>query len=246
MSQIIKTEAFILSKMNYGDTSSIVTLFTKDFGRLSAIIKGARSPKSKIGLAADPLNNVEVIFYKKDTREIQILTSASLINHYSHIKEDFEKLKFSYAVLELIKKLTAEHEVHEKLYRGIEKIFHLFENSDEKPSIIFGRFFLFFLSEIGYEIQFEECAVCGNKKLQNMELSYNFELGILCNSCKENYLNSYLLTTELFSYLYCLKQNKRVEKVKDSTIKNALIFMENFLKNHVPDFKGIQSFQIYK
>ena len=43
MSEIIKTEAMVLTKMDYGDTSKIVSLYTKDFGKLSAIIKGGRS-----------------------------------------------------------------------------------------------------------------------------------------------------------------------------------------------------------
>ena len=49
MSEIIKTEAVVLSKLNYGDSSSIASLFTEDFGKLSVIVKGARSPKSKYG-----------------------------------------------------------------------------------------------------------------------------------------------------------------------------------------------------
>ena len=40
MSEIIKTEAVILSKMNYGDTSNILSVYTKDYGKLSVIIKG--------------------------------------------------------------------------------------------------------------------------------------------------------------------------------------------------------------
>jgi DNA repair protein RecO (recombination protein O) len=77
MSEILKTEAFVLSKLNYGDTSSIVSLYTKDSGKISAIIKGARSPKSKMGMIIDPLNFLEIILYKKDSREVQLISSAS-------------------------------------------------------------------------------------------------------------------------------------------------------------------------
>ena len=85
MSQINKSNAFVLSKLDYGDTSSIASLFTQDYGKLSAIIKGGRNPKSKISLIIDPLNQIEVVFYSKDTRDMQIISSTSLINHYSHI-----------------------------------------------------------------------------------------------------------------------------------------------------------------
>ncbi len=188
MSQINKSDAFVLSKLDYGDTSSIASLFTKDFGKLSAIIKGGRNPKSKISLIVDPLNQIEVVFYSKDTREIQILSSASLINHYSHIKEDFEKLKYCYAILELVKNLTAEHEVYHKLYKGIDRIFYLFDTSNEQPEIIFGRFFIFMLTEIGYEVQLDNCASCGKANELNKELSYNYEMGTLCEQLQRKTL----------------------------------------------------------
>ena len=78
MSEIIKTEAIVLNKINYGDSSIIASLFTKDFGRLSGIIKGGRSPKSKIGSAVNQLNHLEIILYTKDTREVQLISNASI------------------------------------------------------------------------------------------------------------------------------------------------------------------------
>ena len=206
MSQINKSDAFVLSKLDYGDTSSIATLFTKDFGKLSAIIKGGRNPKSKLSLIVDPLNQIETVFYNKDTREIQILSSASLINHYSRIKEDFEKLKYCYAILELIKNLTAEHEVYNKLYKGIDRIFYLFETSNEKPETIFGRFFIFMLTEIGYEVQLENCASCGKTNPGNNQLSYNFEIGILCDDCKKGFIESYTINFGTFLLLVMSKE----------------------------------------
>ena len=47
MSEILKTEAVVLSKMNYSDTSIIASLFTEESGKISAIIKGARTAKSR-------------------------------------------------------------------------------------------------------------------------------------------------------------------------------------------------------
>ncbi len=89
MSEIIKTEAVVLSKLNYGDSSLIVTLFTKEYGKLSAIIKGARNPKSKMGLVIDPLNHLQIILYKKDTRELQIISSAEILTYFPKIKDRF-------------------------------------------------------------------------------------------------------------------------------------------------------------
>ena len=45
MSEIIKTEAVVLSKINYGDSSIIASLYSKNSGKMSVIIKGGRNPK---------------------------------------------------------------------------------------------------------------------------------------------------------------------------------------------------------
>jgi DNA repair protein RecO (recombination protein O) len=246
MNEIIKTEAVVLNKLNYGDTSIIVTLFTKDYGKLSAIIKGGRSPKSKIGFIVDPLNHLQVILYKKDSREIQIISGADIISHFPGIKDDLEKLKYSFGIIELVKKLIPEHEVNERLFMGIIRIFHLFEDSAEHPKILFGRFFMFFLTELGYAVQIQKCASCGKSNLFNMELSYNFELGILCNNCKTGYIESYQINPELFNYLKCLKQNKKVSYEKEMVYDKAITFFELYLKHHIPDFNGIKSFQLFK
>jgi DNA repair protein RecO (recombination protein O) len=246
VSEIIKTEAFVLSKLEFGDTSSIVSLFTRSSGKLSAIIKGGRSPKSKIGHIADPLNHLQVILYKKDTREIQILSSADIISHYSKIKNDIEKLKYSYAILELVKKLTPENEVNERLFNGLIRIFYLFESSEEHPKVLFGRFFMFFLAELGYELQIEKCASCGKSNLTDADLSYNFELGILCGNCGKNYIESFQIFSELFSYLQCLKRNKEIKNINKIVSDKAIAFMELYLRYHVADFKGIKSFQLFK
>ena len=122
MSEIIKTEAVVLSKMNYGDSSNIASLFTEDLGKLSVIIKGARSPKSKYGKIVDPLNYLLVVLYKKESREVQLLSGADIIQHFPEIKNDLDKLSYAYAVAELIKNLVADDELNKKLFKGVIKI----------------------------------------------------------------------------------------------------------------------------
>jgi|SRR5690554_2060017 len=246
MSEIIKTEAVVLSKMDYGDTSSILSLYTKEFGKISVIQKGARNPKSKKAFITDPLNHLQIIIYKKDSRELQLLSSADLISHFSHLKENFDRLKFALAILELVKNLTPENESNELIFKGLTRILFLLDTSDESPNIIFGRFFLFFLKEIGYEIQLNKCSSC-QTDLHNADyLGYNFELGIFCSHCSSNFRIDFKISQELFNYLLCLKQNKSAVSFKNFTADRAIIFMERHLKFHIPDFKDIISIHTFR
>jgi DNA repair protein RecO (recombination protein O) len=245
MSEIVKTEAVVLSKINYGDTSSIVSLFTEDSGKISAIIKGGRNPKSKLGNVVDPLNHLQIIFYNKENRELQLLSEAENISHFPRIKENLETLKYSFAVIELVKNLSADSEPNKKVFKGLVRILSLFNSSNEPPGIIFGRFFLFYLSEIGYRLELNKCSVCDQTELINKNLGYSNESGLLCNKCKNECINNYEITPELFNYLICLKNNYEIENSEETVIKSANNFFEFYLKNHIPDFKGIQSLKSF-
>jgi DNA repair protein RecO (recombination protein O) len=245
MSELIKTEAVVLSKLNYGDSSSIVTLYTEEHGKLSVIIKGGRKSKSKISNAADPPNHLSIVIYKKDTREVQILSEADILAHFGGIKSDLDKLKYAFAVVELVKKLTVEHEINRKLFKGIIKILSLLETSDQKPQVLFGRFFIFFLEELGYELQLSKCSSCGRSLAPGMGLSYSSGLGILCKDCSSSRDRFFQLSTELFEFLFCLKHNKMPEKFNNFTADRAIVFLEWYLKIHIPDFQGVNSLKAF-
>jgi DNA repair protein RecO (recombination protein O) len=246
MSEIIKTEAVVLSKMDYRDSSNILSLYTKDFGKISVIHKGARSSKSKKGFTAEPLNHLQIIIYKKDTRELQLLSSIDLISHFPHIKEDLDRLKFSLAILELIKNLTPENETNLRMFNGLIRILFLMDSSNENPKVTFGRFFIFFLKEIGYEIQLNKCLSCQTNLMDGDSIGYNFELGVFCSRCLSNFRIDFKISQELFNYLLCLKQNKNADSFNSFTADKEIIFMERHLKFHIPDFKGIISFHTIK
>ena len=244
MSEIIKTEAVVLSKMNYGDSSCISKLFTSDHGIVSIIVKGARSSKSKYGAVVDPINHLQVIYYKKETRDLQLLSGAEIISHFPAIKEDLTKLKYAYAAVELVKNLLAENESNHKIFKGLVKILERINSADEKPAVSFGRFFLFFLKEIGYELQFDKCIVCGTRNFTDNNLIYSFEKGLICGKCRSQVVEFYEINMELITYLNCLKTNVKPGFYNDAIISKANKLMEQHLKFQVPDFKGLQSFQI--
>jgi len=246
MSEIIKTEAVVLSKLNYGDTSSIVTLYTESDGKISAIVKGGRSSKSKTGRIIDPINYLQIIIYKKNTRDVQILTDANLISHFVNLKEDLNSAKYSFAIIELVKNLTVEHEVNQKLFKGLIKILNLINDKKENPAVLFGRFFLFFLSELGYELSTDKCSVCGNKLTARKTLGFDFNTGILCSDCFESHSGVEVISAELFDLIFCLKTNRLVEEFKVELMDKFVFLMEQYLKFHITSFKGIQSFRIYK
>ncbi len=245
MSKIIKTKGFVLNKLDFGDSSKIVNLYSQEFGRVSGIIKGARSSKSKIGKIVDVLNFVEIIFYKKDSRDLQIITQADLISNFTQIKSDLEKIKYASAIIELVLKFTLEDDPHPRLFNGMLKILQKLENEDTEPMLQFVLFYKFFLEEIGYGIEVENCVECNVPLTSTGEVNYNHEIGFMCGACGKDHIVTYKLSSELFNKITCLSQRNKKCSYSNDELKSIITFFEKFLIYHVDEFKGLKSLQMY-
>lgn len=244
MQHILKTEAIVLKKMNFGDTSVIATFFTKDFGKMAAIIKGARNPRSKAGSIIDPFNHVQLVVYKKENRDLQFVSQSSLVTYFSNMREDYDRMKYASAALEIVDKLVFDNQEHEIIFRGLLRILSLFDSSLQPPDLLLLRFLMFFIKEAGYELQLENCSACGNE-INNPDNKYfNFERGMLCGNCIREHMHSYEFSQELFNLLLCLNTRKNEIQYSPDDVQKALNFAESYIKYHVPEFKGISSLKL--
>lgn len=113
---IVSSDALVLRTMKYGNTSRIVTLLTRDFGKVSVIAKGARGARAKFGAALEPLNICHVVFYKKDTRDLHTLSQADLVTAADGLTCDAERILLGFAVLEYVAASVHGDEECERVY----------------------------------------------------------------------------------------------------------------------------------
>jgi DNA repair protein RecO (recombination protein O) len=180
-----ETEGFLLSAISHGDTSKIVRFFTKDYGKLSLIAKGVKKSKNKSGGALDSLNLLKLVYYHKDSRELQLLSKFEIINIFPGIKCDLNKLAFGMAMLETIVNLVVEEEANMELFRLIENAFNALETGSNNLLNIYWYFLLRFLKISGYEIVLDNCRSCGgNENFDSPGFSYTIG-GIICENCKD-------------------------------------------------------------
>ncbi|MBU1099007.1 MAG: DNA repair protein RecO [Bacteroidetes bacterium] len=244
MSELVKTEALVLRKMDFGDSSKIATLLSPDQGKISVIIKGGRSGKSKIGGVVDTLNHVELVYYSKKSRDIQLVSQADLINNFTGIKENLDSLKYSSAVLELLYILTVSHQEYDRLFRGAIKILKYMNGEQNMSNYYFLKFFIFLLQELGYEFQFDNCTFCGTELIRTRGAKFNFELGMMCDNCSKERIYSYEFSQELFEALICLSRKETETLIKNSFVDNLIYFLERYLMFHIDEFKGLKSLQL--
>lgn len=99
------TLAIVLKRTNYSEADRIITMLTKDLGKIQVIAKGVRKERSKLAGGIEPFC-ISEIGIVKGRGEIDTLTSARLQRHFGNIMKSLEKLDFAYSCLKTINKIT--------------------------------------------------------------------------------------------------------------------------------------------
>lgn len=174
---IIDVEGIIINAKNYGDTSKIVDIFTKDYGVIGVIAKGSKSMKSNLRSVTDKLTYATfTIYYKKD--KLSILSEASVINNFSNIKKDIEKISYASFLLDLtnqVYKQCEDNTLYDLLISALIKI-----NDNFNPLIITNIIELKYLEYLGVMPTLDGCTICGAKNVVTLSSDKG---GYICSKC---------------------------------------------------------------
>lgn len=158
---IVKTEAIVLKSMRFRDTSKIVTFYSRRYGKIKGIAKGARDIKSKFGGTLEPLSRVSLVLYRKEQREIQLISQCDLLDRYQHIHSNISKMAVGLAMLELLQRATHDEEENAPLYHLLVDALEQLERAEKNPMNILRAFELRLGALFGYGVVLDRCVRCG-------------------------------------------------------------------------------------
>jgi DNA repair protein RecO (recombination protein O) len=125
---VVSTEAFVLRTYKLAEQDKIVVLFTKNFGKIRVVAKGARKLKNRFGASLEILTRIRILFHEKSNRELQVLDKAELL--FSPIEKQ-PSLRSSYYLFyfaELIHDFYPDHEKNLNAFRILMNIEHALLN----------------------------------------------------------------------------------------------------------------------
>jgi len=197
----------------YSETSCIVTMMTRDHGKITAMAKGARRPKSPFEAALDVLSVCRIVFLRKRSGAMDLLTEARLERRFRAGSSSLERLYAGYYVAELLKVLTDEADPHPELFdnaiQTINEIDLDATKTDRTNSL--GEtgldetvldFELTALLCLGHLPLLTQCVGCGKEKTTLSRVSFGMNSGgILCQTCRRGKPNVVSLSPEGFTFL---------------------------------------------
>jgi DNA repair protein RecO (recombination protein O) len=179
-----KATAIVLRVIEFSESSSIVTLFTREFGKIRALAKGARRPKGPFESALDLLGLCRIVFLRKSTDALDLLTEAKLERRFRPAGGDLSNLYAAYYVAELLNALTDDYDPHLELFDAADETLAALRTSSAVAPLLL-RFELTALRVLGHLPLWETCAECGTPVKSAGRVPFSPLVGgVLCKSCR--------------------------------------------------------------
>lgn len=250
---IEKADAIILSSKKYRETSKILTLYTKEFGRLNMVAKGSRAKNNKFGGSLETLSHVSVVFYSYPQRDYQYITQSSINNYYKHIHDDINKTMTAMSISEIVYNTMHPNDPNHAIFNLLIDTFNALEAEKNDFLKYLVYFQIHYAHLLGYMPDFSSCNLCGaGIESDSMCDSIYFNIdssSLLCEVCSKKTIVPLRKSShgagKIINKFYSINAAKlNTVSVSLPLINEVFSIFHLYLKNHVPGMKDLKSLDL--
>lgn len=176
---MIKTSGIVLSGIKFKESSKILTVYTRELGKIKVLGQGVMKPKSKGIASTEVFAHSE--FDLKKGKSFYYINGLYLIDSYHNLRNNMDTLFLGFYILELMDKTIPEEEHNPILFDLLNKALLAIKNGED-PFLIVVAFQLKFVSFMGYRPSLTECSLCGKKNSSIWKFNPS-KGGVFCEEC---------------------------------------------------------------
>nr|WP_259544886.1 DNA repair protein RecO [Heyndrickxia oleronia] len=222
-----KCEGIVIRSIDYGESNKIVTIFTREFGKIGVMARGAKKPNSRLSSISQLFTYGN--FLVSLGSGLGTLQQGEIISSLRSIREDIFKTGYASYIIDLLDKAVEEKRANpflfELLYQTLNYI-----NEDVDLEIITNIFEMKMLNVLGLYPCMNQCAVCGNK---DGKFAFSIrENGLLCHRCYEKdpyHIPTSPIAIKLLRLFYFINLNRLGSvSVKEETKKELRLIISMY------------------
>jgi len=177
----VTTPSFVLRRVRWSESSLILTLYSLDFGRISAIAKGALRPKSSFYGRIELLSKVDISLSRREGRELDTATEASTLDHFEGIRSNPDAFVHSCVFIEwLLNSITGSEPSHPMFHLISCVLDNFTEGAPFWPVLCSGIEKALRLS--GFAMEIDRCSRCGGDP-GSSSMWNALSGGVVCENC---------------------------------------------------------------
>ena len=178
MPNIVKTEGIVLKRMDFRETSRIVTFYSIKFGKIKLLAKGIRRPKSKFGSYLETFTHSAIVFYKREQKDLYTVSESDILESFDKLKKNLVGYGYASILLDFLDKASPGEGSNPRLYRlsigtlkAMEKCIQMgsaecgvgpIRAKSEFEMLLWG-FLWRGISFLGFKPELEKCVTCKTK-----------------------------------------------------------------------------------
>ncbi len=177
-----KARALVLRRIPLGEKDKIVTLLTREAGKLRAVAKGARGTSSRLSGATEPLTVFEGLF--SSGNRLDILSQAEVRETFGALRTDYGLLLRATYLCEIVDHLVLDHDPQPDVFDVLVTGLYLLPGA-RQPDFVLHAIELQLLGLLGYEPRLGACMRCDGgfgKHLRPVAFFPGYG-GVLCGAC---------------------------------------------------------------
>ncbi len=176
----IRVEGIILRHSDFGEADRLLTIFTREAGKLRAIAKGVRKARSRKAGHVEPFTRTSLQLARG--RDLFILTQAEAADVYATLREDLVLLGYASYVIELLDRSTTDEVENRSLYNLLTRTLSRLNRGDN-PNLATRYYELRLLDYVGFRPQLLACARCEAPIQPEDQYFSVLQGGVICPKC---------------------------------------------------------------
>lgn len=194
----------VLHRLNLGEADKILTLYTREHGKLSAVAKGARKGNSRLSGATELYTKSRLLL--ATGRNLDIITQCEIADSYPRLRGDLERLTRATYVCELLNALSLERDASTstEIFDLTSAALSLMQEEAQWLDAPLHAWELRLLTLLGYAPGLEECAKCGASLGGAIGFSPSLG-GALCSADRYRADDAFGITAETLATLQTLQ-----------------------------------------
>lgn len=143
-----KIHAIVLKRISFGDADRILTLLSREHGKMVVVAKSIRKITSRKAPHVELFRHMEGYIVRG--KGIPILIEAKTIHSFSRLQEDIEKVATAYRIVEEVERFLPENEPHDNIFEKILETFSILQNKKSPYTEISAHFTHYLLWDLGF------------------------------------------------------------------------------------------------
>jgi DNA repair protein RecO (recombination protein O) len=159
---VYKAEAIVLRHQAVGEADRVVTVFTREYGRLRTAARGVRRTTSRLAGRIQPYTHARLLLARG--RTLDVIAQAEVVAAFAGLRRNLTRSAYAAYVAELVDRFLPDRDRNESVFALLRTTLAALDRAAEDDAQVHALWFALHLAaELGYRPETEACVVCGRR-----------------------------------------------------------------------------------